>query len=119
MIVTRSATQADFDALGVTELAAPVTALAIEDDGTLLAVGGLMDLPDGGKRAFCNLAVPAERFGLSLHKAGRRMIEAAWQSGAPYIITRADPTNEAAVRWLERFGFNSFQYGGERYWMIP
>lgn len=118
-MITRPATRADLEALGMDAMPVRVRALTIENDGEVLAVGGIvMDMPAGSTTAFCNLAKSAKPFGLSLHKAAKAMYEEIKRIGIKRIVATVDPENPAAVRWVKRFGFEPIQIRGEELWLL-
>lgn len=119
MLITRPATRADFDAVGMEALPVRVRALTIEQDGKVLAVGGIvMDMPEGSTTAFCNLTKEAKPFGLSLHKAAVAMYREVIRLGIKRIVAQVDPDNPAAVRWVKRFGFEPIEIDGEELWLL-
>lgn len=118
-IVTRPATPADFSNLGI-DLPARVRALALECDGQTLAIlGGIMDMPDGITAAFLSVGeTPPKRFGLSLHRAAHALIDEARRLGFRRIAAEAEPGNEAAERWIRRFGFAPIETDGRTIWLL-
>lgn len=77
----------------------------IGDD--VVAVGGFAYHEDGGVMAFATLKPDARKRPIALHKAARAAIADAVRRGARRIVATADPSVEAAERWLESLGFVS------------
>jgi hypothetical protein len=79
---------------------------AVEDDGTVVAIGGLMYLPDGAVSAFLEMSEEAcRKYPVSLYKGARQILGLAKDKGYRKVLTRADVKREAACRFLERLGF--------------
>lgn len=74
-------------------------------DGKVIGVGGIGYRPDGTVVAFVARAPGVAGYPVALHRAARMTLRAARASGIPTILAEADPTVEAAERWLVRLGF--------------
>src|SRR5215218_6764927 len=70
----------------------------------ILAVGGIAYLPDGTHGAFFMGDEKARAFPIALHKAGLSVLQDARRRGIRRLVTYAEPTIEAAERWLRRLG---------------
>lgn len=112
-VILRPATRADIDALIVEPLPHRIRAWAAERGGELLAVGGLVFQPGEIVAAFLILNAPAKSFALSLHKAGKHMMDEARRIGIRRVVATAQSGNDAAAPWLLRFEFKPVVVGGE------
>jgi RimJ/RimL family protein N-acetyltransferase len=94
-----------------------VRAWAVELDGELLGVGGFAYHPGDVIAAFVVKKPGAEKYALSLHRAGLMAMREARRLGYRRVVALAEQTNEAAERWLERLGFEQVMIDGERAWV--
>jgi N-acetylglutamate synthase-like GNAT family acetyltransferase len=67
--------------------------------------------------AFLILRAPAQTFALSLHKAGKHMMNDARRRGIKRVVATAEANNPAAEPWLARFGFEPVTIGAETVWV--
>jgi len=111
-VVLRSATRADVD-LMIADLPFRIRGYAAELDGKLLGLGGLAFFPNGSVGAFLMMNEGAQRYKMSLHKAGLKVIEDARRLGIKRVVAMAQPGVEPAVRWLKRLGFEEMTVDGE------
>lgn len=90
-----------------------LNALTAVLDGEVIGMGGTARLPDGTLMAFLELKPGANRYAVTLHKTALRIMREAKERGARRILATADPSIEAAPRWLERLGFKPTTVEGE------
>lgn len=85
-------------------------ALAVEGDGKLLGVGGLLFQPDGLVVAFVAYVegVKGQNVAVTLHKAGLKTMQMARDLGLRRVVASAELSIPAAERWLVRLGFEPF-----------
>jgi RimJ/RimL family protein N-acetyltransferase len=113
----RPATRADIDAMIDEPLPWRVRAWAVEDDGKLLGIGGFAYQPNDTIAAFVLKKPGAEKYAVSLHRAGLMAMREAKRLGYRRIVALAEQTNEAAERWLERLGFREVMVDSEKAWV--
>jgi hypothetical protein len=113
----RPATPKDVAALIAEPLPWRIRAFAMEDDGKLLAVGGFTFMPGDTVAAFLIKAEGAERYPVTLHRAGITAMRTAVEAGYRRIVALADKTNPAAERWLVRFGYKLHMIDGIKTWI--
>lgn len=113
----RPATRADIDQLISEPLPYRIRAFAVEADGKLLGVGGFAYQPNDTIAAFVLKAPGAERYKLSLHRAGLMAMAEAKAAGFRRIVALAEKTNPAAERWLTRLGFKQVTVDGDKAWV--
>ena len=111
-VVLRPATRDDVKAM-IADLPCRIRGYAAELDGELLGLGGLAFFPNGSVGAFLMMNDGAQRYKMSLHKAGLKVIEDARRLGIKRVVALAQPGVEPAVRWLERLGFEEMTIDGE------
>jgi hypothetical protein len=116
-VILRPATRADIDAIIDEPLRYRVRAWAAGRGGQLLAVGGFIFQPFDTVLAFLILAAPASSFALSLHKAGKHMMNEARRLRLRRVVATAEQGNPAAEPWLARFGFEPVMIGTEKVWV--
>lgn len=117
MTLIRPATRADIDAMINEPLPWRVRAWAVEDDGKLLGIGGFAYQPNDTIAAFVLKKPGAEKYAVSLHRAGLMAMREAKRLGYRRIVALAEQTNEAAERWLERLGFKQVMVDKETAWV--
>jgi hypothetical protein len=83
-----------------------------------LGLGGIGFTPEHKRLAFVFVTDEGRKHPVALHKAGRFVMQQARDMGFARLFAIADPTIEAADRWLERLGFHFLGvFGdGERFW---
>jgi RimJ/RimL family protein N-acetyltransferase len=113
----RPATRADIDAMIDEPLPWRVRAWAVEHDGKLLGIGGFAYQPNDTIAAFVLKKPGAEKYAVSLHRAGLMAMREAKRLGYRRIVALAEQTNEAAERWLERLGFKEVMVDSEKAWV--
>lgn len=116
-VVLRPATRADIAALSDDSVPHRLRAWAAERDGEVLAVGGLAFHPGGSVSAFLDLAADPKTFALSLHKAGKLMMNTARDLRLKRVVATAQPDRPSAVAWLKRFGFEPLEVGDQTVWV--
>jgi RimJ/RimL family protein N-acetyltransferase len=94
-----------------------VRAWAVELDGELLGIGGFAYQPNDTIAAFVLKKPGAEKYAVSLHRAGLMAMAEAKRLGYRRVVALADKTNEAAERWLERLGFQQVMVDNEQAWV--
>jgi RimJ/RimL family protein N-acetyltransferase len=94
-----------------------VRAWAVELNGELLGLGGFSYQPHGVIAAFVIKKPGAEKYAVSLHRAGLMAMQEARRLGYRRVVALAEKTNEAAERWLERLGFKQVYIDGEQAWV--
>lgn len=113
----RPATRADIDQLISEPLPYRIRAFAVEQDGKLLGVGGFAYQPNDIIAAFVLKAPGAEKYKLSLHRAGLMAMAEAKAAGFRRVVALAEKANPAAERWLSRLGFKQVMVDGEQAWV--
>lgn len=111
----RPALPSDFDLFG-DRPPARVKAWALEHDGEVIGIGGLLALPDGGWAGFLDLKPGAgKRAPKSLHKGAIAFMEEQRRQGIRRVTATADlEASPAAERWLQRLGFREYQVNGAK-----
>ena len=110
-------TRADFEEIGKTPPYRLFGVTARNEHGQIIGFGGIAYLEDGRKMAFADLTDEARKHPVSLHKAGKRMMDMAREKGIKRLIAMADmEVSPAAERWLKRFGFQQHEVGGVKIW---
>jgi RimJ/RimL family protein N-acetyltransferase len=94
-----------------------VRAWAVEKDGELLGIGGFAYQPNDTIAAFVLKKPGAEKYAVSLHRAGLMAMREAKRLGYRRVVALADKANEAAERWLERLGFQQVMVDSEQAWV--
>lgn len=94
-----------------------VRAWAVDLDGALLGIGGFAYQPNDTVAAFVLKKPGAEKYAVSLHRAGLMAMQEAKRLGYRRIVALADKTNDAAERWLDRLGFKPVKVDGEKAWV--
>ena len=91
---------------------------AIDDDGTVIGIGGLAMLPEGAIAVFLEASEEnAKKYPVTLYKAAQQVLSLAQNIGFMSLVTRADQRREAAARFLERVGFQpAGEVDGEVVW---
>jgi RimJ/RimL family protein N-acetyltransferase len=113
----RPATRADIDEMINEPLPWRVRAWAVELDGELLGIGGFAYQPNDTIAAFVLKKPGAEKYAVSLHRAGLTAMQEAKRLGYRRIVALAEKTNEAAERWLARLGFKEVMVDEEKAWV--
>jgi len=116
-IVIRPATRADIDAMIDEKLPWRVRAWAVEKGDELLGIGGFAYQPNDTIAAFVLKKPGAEKYAVSLHRAGLMAMREARRLGYRRIVALAEQTNEAAERWLIRLGFKLVMVDREKAWV--
>lgn len=116
-IVIRPATRADIDAMIDEKLPWRVRAWAVEKGDELLGIGGFAYQPNDTIAAFVLKKPGAEKYAVSLHRAGLMAMREAKRLGYRRIVALAEQTNEAAERWLIRLGFKLVMVDREKAWV--
>ena len=116
-IVIRPATRADIDAMIDEKLPWRVRAWAVEKGDELLGIGGFAYQPNDTIAAFVLKKPGAEKYAVSLHRAGLMAMREARRLGYRRIVAMAEQTNEAAERWLIRLGFKLVMVDREKAWV--
>lgn len=83
----------------------------------MLGIGGFAYQPNDTIAAFVLKKPGAEKYAVSLHRAGLMAMREAKRLGYRRIVALAEQTNEAAERWLERLGFKQVMVGTEKAWV--
>lgn len=94
-----------------------VRAWAVELDGEVLGVGGFAYQPNNTIAAFVVKKPGAERYAVTLHRAGLETMREARRLGYRRVVALADKMNAAAERWLARLGFKQLMIDGEQVWV--
>jgi RimJ/RimL family protein N-acetyltransferase len=94
-----------------------VRAWAVELDGELLGIGGFAYQPNDTIAAFVMKKPGAEKYAVSLHRAGLMAMQEARRLGYRRIVALAEKTNDAAERWLARLGFKEVMVDEEKAWV--
>lgn len=115
--VIRPATRADIDQLIDQPLPWRVRAFAVEQDGKLLGVGGFAYQPDDVIAAFVLKKPGAEKYKVTLHRAGLMAMQEARQAGYRRVVALAAKNNPAAEPWLARLGFKQVMVDSEQAWV--
>lgn len=112
MTVVRDSVKADFEAIDV-ELPARCKAVtAVGDDGEIIAIGGVMYMPEGIVFGFAELTNEARAQKMMLHRASVKLIKRLEREGVRRIITFADmDESPRAGEWLTRLGFKPIAVG--------
>ena len=107
MFAIRPTTKADCEAFYGKALPYRIKAYTGLIDDEVVAIGGLGFPPEGPAIGFADLKDIARQwpYAVELHRFARRVIAEAKAAGVPRIVAKADTSIEAAVRWLERLGF--------------
>lgn len=113
----RPATKADFDQVISEPLPYRVRAYAVEHDGKLLGVGGFAFQPGETIAAFVLKAEGAEKYPVTLHRAGRLAMAEAKRQGYRRVVAMAEQCNPAAERWLARLGFKPVMVDEVQAWV--
>lgn len=90
---------------------------ARNEDGQIIALGGVAYLADGRKMAFADLTEEARHHKVALHKAGHAMMKMVRAKGINCVIATASKDVPAAERWLARFGFDPELHGDQTVWV--
>jgi RimJ/RimL family protein N-acetyltransferase len=100
-------TKADCEAFYGREMPHRIKAYTGFIDDEVVCIGGLGFPPDSAPIAFADMKEAARQwpYAVELHRFARRVIKEAQESGVRRIIAKADPSIEAAERWLKRLGF--------------
>lgn len=110
-------TRADFDEMGRTPPYRMFGITARNEQGKIIAFGGVAYLSDGRKMAFADLTDEARHHKIALHKAGHQIMAMARKKGIKRLIAMADmDASPAAERWLKRFGFEQHDINGKKVW---
>jgi len=94
-----------------------VRAWAVEKGDELLGIGGFAYQPNDTIAAFVLKKPGAEKYAVSLHRAGLMAMREARRLGYRRIVAMAEQTNEAAERWLIRLGFKLVMVDREKAWV--
>lgn len=113
----RPATRADIDVMIDEPLPWRVRAWAVERGNELLGIGGFAYQPNDTIAAFVLKKPGAEKYAVSLHRAGLMAMQEAKRLGYRRIVALSEKTNEAAERWLERLGFREVMVDSEKVWV--
>lgn len=116
-VIIRPATRADIDAMIDEKLPWRVRAWAVEKGDELLGIGGFAYQPNDTIAAFVLKKPGAEKYAVSLHRAGLMAMREARRLGYRRIVALAEQTNEAAERWLIRLGFKLVMVDREKAWV--
>jgi len=116
-VTIRHATRADIDQFIDEPLPWRVRGWAVENDGELLGVGGFAYQPSDVIAAFVLKKPGAEKYAVSLHRAGLMAMREAKRLGYRRVVALAAKTNPAAERWLDRLGFKPVMVDGETAWV--
>lgn len=75
-------------------------------DGHIKGIGGVAFLPDGSRMVFLEASEEdCKRYPVTLHRAAKQFLSEMQGQGVSRVVARVDTRREAAVRWLERLGF--------------
>ena len=117
VFIVSPTTRADFDEIGKKPPYRLFGVTARNEHGQVIGFGGIAYLEDGRKMAFADLTDEARKHKVSLHKAGRQIMDTARRKGIKRVIAMADMgVSPAAERWLQRFGFQQHEVNGEKIW---
>jgi hypothetical protein len=103
--IVRPATKADFDALTDGPRPFRVRAFTGEVDGRPVAIGGIAYLENDVFGAFLHATDEARKYPVTLHKAGLMILREARALVIKRMVAMADPSVDAAERWLARLWF--------------
>lgn len=98
----RLATKSDFHRFFHIPAPEVWTALALERDGLILGIAGVIYSEDGLAVGFLDSKVALPR---SVHRSALRFLDVMRSVGEKRIITYCDNSIAGAAKWLERLGF--------------
>jgi hypothetical protein len=107
------ATAEDFERLVGSRPAARARALAAKLDGETIGIGGFLYMPDGTVWASMLASPEGRKFPAALYRAGVMAMRMARRVGLREVFASPDPDEPAAVRFLERLGFELLERAGE------
>jgi GNAT superfamily N-acetyltransferase len=116
-VTIRPAVAADFTKFIDEPLPYRVRAVTGTCGDEILAVGGIAYLPDGAHGAFFMADDKARAFPVVLHKTALNVLQDAKRRGIRRLVTFADPSIEAAERWLRRLGFSPITIDNKQVWV--
>jgi len=89
------------------------------EQGKIIALGGIAFLPNGLKLAFSELTDEARNNPIALHKAGHRIVNWVKEHNFKQIVASySEDQTPASIRWLKRFGFKLSEIGGIKLWIL-
>jgi hypothetical protein len=115
--IVRPATKADFDLLTDGPRPFRVRAFTGEVDGRPVAIGGIAYLENDVFGAFLHATDEARKYPVTLHKAGLMILREARALGIKRMVAMADPSVDAAERWLARLWFAPEVVGNTTVWV--
>ena len=83
-------------------------------DGKVIAIGGVMFMPDGGKYAFLDALPEARTFHKSLHQGALRFMSKLRQLNIGPFVATTTTNVPRANEWLLRLGFKCHEIGETR-----
>lgn len=108
------ATAADFERLIGSRPVARTRALAAILDGETLGIGGFLYMRDGTVWASMLVTPAGRRFPAAIFRAGVLAMRLARRLGLREVLASPDISEPAAIRFLERLGFQLLgERGGE------
>lgn len=94
----------------LTELPWRIQAVTGRVDGEVRGIGGITMLPDGTCAVFLEASEEdCRKYPVTLHREALKFLAAAKARGIRKLVAQVDSSREAAIRWLERLGF---EYAG-------
>lgn len=104
MPVIRRATHADIAAYSDLADKPSIRALAMEQDGRVIALGGAA-LVRGRWVGFCDLRPEARIYKMHIARAAHRFFDEARRDGIRFIYAGRDEAEPRSLAWLESLGF--------------
>jgi hypothetical protein len=82
-----------------------IRAITLLAGDRVIGMGGIAFPPGGPVIAFVQQTERAKTYPVAFHRAGLQAMQMIRDSGIVRVIATVDPSDPAAVRWIERLGF--------------